>query len=289
MALTASFYLFGTAASFAQQNTLENTVTEPGIPWPVISENEAARLKARTEEPPARDASGQSQAKQAPMTNTATEPGMPWPVISETEADRLKAQTDEPPAHDASGSSASNAPTNTATEPGMPWPVISETEAGSKAPARSVTEPGMPWPVVQDKRETAAAVAPLSAARCEAEIKGAAASGALTFRPAQATLEHESATTLDLIAAAAKRCASVRIVVVGHTDSLGLRSRNLVLSKERAQAVAEYLRKAGVDGHLLVTEGYGAARPVAPNDTPADRAKNRRIEFRVENLGEATQ
>jgi len=298
-----SSYLFGAAAIFAQ----ENSVTEPGMPWPVISETEAARLKARTEEPAAGDASGQSTMINTPMidapTNTATEPGMPWPVISETEASRLKAPTDELPARDASGPPITHAPTNTATEPGMPWPVISETEAArlkfttrdarSTSPDRSVTEPGMPWPVVQDrdatKREATTAGAPLPAAHCEAEIKRAASSGALTFRPAQATLDRESAAALDLIAAAAKRCGSVRIVIVGHTDSIGLRSRNLVLSKERAQAVANYLRKAGVDGRVLVTEGYGAARPVAPNDTPADRAKNRRIEFRVEKLSEATQ
>jgi OOP family OmpA-OmpF porin len=61
----------------------------------------------------------------------------------------------------------------------------------------------------------------------------------------------------------------------------GTSESNDALALRRAQAVLDYMVKAGVDAQQLEPAGYGEKRPVAPNDTAENRAKNRRIEFVV--------
>jgi outer membrane protein OmpA-like peptidoglycan-associated protein len=73
-----------------------------------------------------------------------------------------------------------------------------------------------------------------------------------------------------------------RIRVEGHTDSQGGREHNLDLSKRRAKAVVRYLAAKGVDEGRLTSEGFGPDRPVDDNKTREGRAKNRRVEFHVE-------
>ncbi len=77
-----------------------------------------------------------------------------------------------------------------------------------------------------------------------------------------------------------------KVVVDGYTDNQpigpGLRRQgiasNLDLSSKRADGVVDYLARQKVDPNLLSAQGFGAANPVAPNDTPEGRGKNRRIE-----------
>jgi outer membrane protein OmpA-like peptidoglycan-associated protein len=67
---------------------------------------------------------------------------------------------------------------------------------------------------------------------------------------------------------------------VGHTDADGNDAANLDLSKRRAASVKNELVKAfGIDGSRIETDGKGEAQPVAPNDTPSNKALNRRVEF----------
>lgn len=65
-----------------------------------------------------------------------------------------------------------------------------------------------------------------------------------------------------------------------HTDSDGGAGRNLELSGQRALAVVKWLIAHGVAQDRLLAVGFGADKPVAPNDTPENKAKNRRTEFR---------
>ena len=71
------------------------------------------------------------------------------------------------------------------------------------------------------------------------------------------------------------------VEVAGHTDSLGTEAFNKDLSQRRAEAVRQYLIKAGVDGQLLTAVGYGSSQPVADNRTMAGHKKNRRVELRI--------
>jgi outer membrane protein OmpA-like peptidoglycan-associated protein len=78
-----------------------------------------------------------------------------------------------------------------------------------------------------------------------------------------------------------------RVRVEGHTDNRGATDRNLQLSKERAAAVVAYLVKQGIDPVRLESEGFGSSTPLVPNITPAQRAKNRRVAFKILDSGPA--
>ena len=67
----------------------------------------------------------------------------------------------------------------------------------------------------------------------------------------------------------------------GHTDSIGTEAYNQKLSERRAQAVVNYLIEKGVDPARLASKGFGESSPVAPNTTPAERQKNRRVEVEL--------
>lgn len=71
------------------------------------------------------------------------------------------------------------------------------------------------------------------------------------------------------------------VLIEGHTDNVGSREANMSLSKRRALAVQKYLEGKGISPKRLRSEGYGFDRPLATNDTPLGRAKNRRTEFKL--------
>ncbi|PHR93192.1 MAG: hypothetical protein COA69_04370 [Robiginitomaculum sp.] len=83
------------------------------------------------------------------------------------------------------------------------------------------------------------------------------------------------------LAAAAKQCSSFNVVINGHTDIEGDSENNLVLSQNRAFAVANVLIAQGVDAAQLSAFGHGDTNPIASNDTDEGKAQNRRIEFTV--------
>lgn len=72
---------------------------------------------------------------------------------------------------------------------------------------------------------------------------------------------------------------AVAVDITGHTDSDGDPVYNLDLSKRRAAAVKRYMVAKGIAATRLETEGFGSTKPIAPNDLPINKAKNRRIEF----------
>ncbi|MEV6343244.1 OmpA family protein [Actinoplanes sp. NPDC051851] len=104
---------------------------------------------------------------------------------------------------------------------------------------------------------------------------------ALTFRTGSATLTGESRAALRRVAALLEANPSAAIRIAGHTDSSGSRATNLYMSRARADAVRTALRDQDVAADRLTVVGYGEAHPVAPNDTPAHRAMNRRVELTV--------
>src|SRR6476660_6791564 len=74
--------------------------------------------------------------------------------------------------------------------------------------------------------------------------------------------------------------SSVKVKIVGHTDSDGKDADNLNLSKRRAEAVkASLVKDFGIDGSRLETDGKGASQPVDTNNTAEGKANNRRVEF----------
>jgi outer membrane protein OmpA-like peptidoglycan-associated protein len=90
----------------------------------------------------------------------------------------------------------------------------------------------------------------------------------------------ESYGTLKDIATVLNEVPDVKVKIVGHTDTDGQDAANLDLSKRRAASVkAELAKLFGVNADRLVTDGMGETKPVAPNDTPVNKALNRRVEF----------
>lgn len=90
----------------------------------------------------------------------------------------------------------------------------------------------------------------------------------------------ESYGTLKEIATILNEVPNVEVKIVGHTDADGNDATNLDLSKRRAASVkAELVKSFGVNAERLVTDGAGETKPVVPNDTPANKALNRRVEF----------
>lgn len=119
------------------------------------------------------------------------------------------------------------------------------------------------------------------AASCEAELREAASKGTILFRSGSAVLDAASYPILDELSARAKSCQNVSIYIEGHTDDLGSERMNRKLSEARAKAVLSYLAKSGVDTSRMKAVGFGKSRPLVPNTTDENRAKNRRIEFSV--------
>lgn len=76
-----------------------------------------------------------------------------------------------------------------------------------------------------------------------------------------------------------KRYTDLDILIEGHTDNIGSAAYNRILSQKRARAVLEYLVKHGIGRSRLSAIGYGAARPLVPNTSKANRAINRRVQL----------
>jgi len=71
------------------------------------------------------------------------------------------------------------------------------------------------------------------------------------------------------------------VLIVGHTDSIGTRRYNQILSEKRAEEVKKTLIALGVSPNRLEAEGRGEDEPIATNATPEGRALNRRIEAKL--------
>jgi outer membrane protein OmpA-like peptidoglycan-associated protein len=103
----------------------------------------------------------------------------------------------------------------------------------------------------------------------------------LTFAFASAIPTPESMETIDVVATALKAHPSATIRVESHTDSVGTPESNLNLSQARADSIKSELVDRGASGANIETAGMGQDLPIASNDTPEGRAKNRRSEIVV--------
>ena len=99
------------------------------------------------------------------------------------------------------------------------------------------------------------------------------------FLSGRADLTPESAVALREIVAMMEDNSDWRVRVVGHTDNLGAKDANMTLSMRRATTVVNWLALHGVKRARLEVAGAGDSEPVAPNDSEANRARNRRIEI----------
>lgn len=113
----------------------------------------------------------------------------------------------------------------------------------------------------------------------------------VNFTTGSAELDPTSFPVLDEAGEVLSRWPQLRIEIAGHTDSRGSAPTNKALSEKRAQAVSDYIlwRFPQISSAQLRVRGYGEEIPIATNNTPEGRAKNRRVELSVVNREELRQ
>ncbi|WP_257667754.1 OmpA family protein [Parapedobacter tibetensis] len=94
-------------------------------------------------------------------------------------------------------------------------------------------------------------------------------------------LKTESYAILDQIAREMMKDSDAKFIIDGHASIEGTAAYNMELSIDRANAVKLYLVNSGIHGNNLATDGHGATKPTASNDTETGRATNRRVEIRL--------
>ena len=94
-------------------------------------------------------------------------------------------------------------------------------------------------------------------------------------------LKPESKTELDKLVLFLNQNKTIKIEISGHTDSDGNKKANQLLSQNRAKAVFDYAVKAGISANRLSFKGYGDSKPIVPNSSPENKAKNRRTEIKI--------
>lgn len=101
------------------------------------------------------------------------------------------------------------------------------------------------------------------------------------FETAKFDLKGESKIELDKLVAFLTTNSKLSIEIGGHTDNVGDTNKNLLLSKNRANSVKDYLQNNGIEATRLQTKGYGANEPIEDNKTAEGRARNRRTEVKI--------
>jgi OmpA-OmpF porin, OOP family len=149
----------------------------------------------------------------------------------------------------------------------VPPPVVAAPPPPAPAPVPVVVAPPPPpAPVVVDA--------------CQQQFN-ALLNDPILFATNSDEIQSVSYLLLGRLAGVAKTCPTRTIEIGAHTDTDGSPVYNQDLSERRAKSVVEFLVREGVAGTNLKPVGYGDTKPVASNDTPANKQKNRRVEFIV--------
>lgn len=147
--------------------------------------------------------------------------------------------------------------------------LVSKPASATRQP-RPQRRPTLPRVARRDTAQATAVAAQLAAGK-------AVTLRALYFEQGKAYLPAPVQATLDTLATALSRYPALRLEVQGHTDNQGDSTLNYQLSQRRAEAVCHYLAAHGVAADRLRPVGYGGRQPVADNNQPGLRPRNRRV------------
>jgi len=103
----------------------------------------------------------------------------------------------------------------------------------------------------------------------------------VSFQVNDATIAESETEKLDAVLKCVQNLSDIKLIVKGYSDNSSTPDYNLNLSRQRAQVAADYLMRRNYPSHQIIVEYFGAANPLASNDTEQGRAKNRRVEFDV--------
>ena len=113
------------------------------------------------------------------------------------------------------------------------------------------------------------------------EIHTILSNAKITFRIASAKLTDKGAAVVKEVGEILLKHPAVRVEIGGYTDSDGNDEDNLKLSQARVDTVRKALIRQGIDPFRMRSRGYGENNPIAPNDSAENKAKNRRVEFKI--------
>jgi OOP family OmpA-OmpF porin len=97
----------------------------------------------------------------------------------------------------------------------------------------------------------------------------------------KSTIKPEAAKILDRLVAFMNENKDKKVALAGHTDNIGTEAYNMGLSNRRWMSVRDYVVKKGVASGRVSGQGFGESKPIADNKTAEGRAKNRRVEIKV--------
>jgi outer membrane protein OmpA-like peptidoglycan-associated protein len=100
----------------------------------------------------------------------------------------------------------------------------------------------------------------------------------VNFNTGSADISSSSSGEVERIYNLLIQAENTKLTIVGHTDNVGNSNANLALSKQRAQAVVDYLKQKGIpESRFQMVDGKGQMEPVADNSSASGKAKNRRV------------
>lgn len=155
--------------------------------------------------------------------------------------------------------------------------IVASAQPASTPPVATPATPPVSTPTPAPQAPTSTPSAPpLTVAQARAQIAGA---GVVEFDTGAATLTAASRPVLAKIATILAANPAMKLRIEGHTDSTGPAARNLTLSRQRARAIYDALKKLGVAASRMSMIGYGETRPRVPNTSEHNRSLNRQATF----------
>ena len=176
--------------------------------------------------------------------------------------------------------------------------LLASGEAAMRGPALTLRGEGLYAQAVEVQQERAPRSAPpgftveaalrvrgvepaLDADACARELAAILRPGAVQFEAGGTAFKRASYGPLDEAARLLNRCGAIQVEIGGHLDAEANEEATKLLSLRRAQAVRDHLVRAGIDPGRLQAVGYGGTKPLVPNDSEANRARNQRVELVV--------
>ena len=98
----------------------------------------------------------------------------------------------------------------------------------------------------------------------------------------KSNVKPEAGAILDRLATFMNENKASRVNLSGYTDNVGTEAYNQALSERRVNSVRDYVVKKGIENSRISGQGFGESKPIADNKTAEGRAKNRRVEIKVE-------
>lgn len=173
------------------------------------------------------------------------------------------------------------------SEDGANWIRVGKIEGGKSAvDIAAFAEPGSAYRYVRlvDLKKSCRDYpgADIDAVGAIGSVRTITLDSSVLFDTGKYELKEAATSALSAVAEELRLLPKPEVSVAGHTDNVGSESDNLVLARNRAHAVADFLSKSpGLEKLAAVAQSYGESRPIASNETIEGRQKNRRVEITV--------